>query len=135
MKKGVVSVLLYIIVIILSILIGSEGIVILGLFLTLLAAIILLVGFFMTNLEVKNKPRIHFLVNPNSSEHIIMPIFFLFSLFIGNIIWLFSPEIGAFIMFLNSMYAVVALPPCSIALGGIISYFRFQASTVETTSE
>ena len=135
MKKGVVSVLLYIIVIIISILIGSEGILILGLFLTLIAGIIILVGFFMTNLEVQKRPRIHFLVNPSSIEHIIMPIFFLFSLYIGNIIWIFSPEIGAFIMALNSTYAVVALPPCSIALGGIISYFRFQASTVETTSE
>jgi hypothetical protein len=135
MKKGVVAVLLYIVVIILSILIGSEGILIVGLFLTLLAGIILIVGFIMANLEVKNKPRIHFLVNPSSNEHIVMPIFFLFSLYIGNIIWLFSPEIGAFIMSLNSLYAVVALPPCSIALGGIISYFRFHASTVETTSE
>lgn len=135
MQRGIVAILLYLVVIILSIILGSQGEIIMGLFYSIFAGILFFVAFFLINLEVKNKPSVHFLVDPNSIEHIVMPIFFLIYLFIGNIIWLFSPEIGTFIISQNYTYVAVALPLCSFSLGGIFSYLRFRTSTDETNNE
>ena len=135
MKKGVVPVLLYLTAIIISAVLGFQEHVISGLVWILLAGVGGLAGFFITNWGIKKNPGLLHIFSPNSKEHTIMPIFWLFFLFIGNIICLFSPEIGSFVMSQNSSYISLAVGFSSLALGEIYAYTRFHSSTDEPNSE
>ena len=135
MKKGVISVLLYLIIIIISIILGSQEHVILGFMWIGFAGLSYLVGFFITNWGIKRNPEMHQSFSPNDKIHIIMPIVYLLTIFSGNIIWLFSPEIGGFMISINSMYLAIAVPFSSMALAEIFVYTRFHPTTDEISNK
>jgi len=133
MQKGVISVLLYLLVIIISIVLLSYGESIIGLIWVIIAVIIFIISFIITNVMVKDKLTLHHMIDPGNIEHIVMSIFLLIFLFIGRIIWFISPEIGTFLITQNPSYAAIALPMSSFAFGNIFAYSRFQVSSDEST--
>jgi hypothetical protein len=135
MKKGIVSVSLYLTVIIISIFMGFQEHAIIGLMWAGFAGLSFIVGLFMTNWAIKRNPELHQSLDPNSKEHIIMPILYLIILFSGNIVWLFWPEIGAFMISSNSIYFAITVPFSSLALGEIHAYTRFHTTTDETVND
>ena len=133
MKKGAVSVLLYLIIIIISVILGFQEYVLLGFMWAGIAGLSCLAGILMTKWSIKKSPELHQSFDPNSKEHIIMPLLFFVILFSGNIIWPVSPEIGGFMIAINSIYLALIVPFSSIALGEIFAHTRYH--TTESTTE
>jgi len=135
MRKRIFSVLLYFIIIIISVTLGFQEHLLLGFMWAGFAGLSCLAGFLMTKWAIKRNPRMHNSFNSDSKEHIIMPILYLVILFSGNFIWLFSHEIGDFMISINSIYLAFIVPFSSIALGEIFAYTRFRTTTNEANNE
>lgn len=87
MKKGIVSVLFYLLTIVVLVMMAAEEIFIPGVISILATVIAFSLAFFLNKLTLKDKPRVHdSFNNPDHSIHIIAPICFLVFVFIPQIV-------------------------------------------------
>ena len=124
MKKGVVPVLLFLTVIIISIIMGLQEHFLAGLMWAGIAGIAGLAGFFMTNWSIRRNPGIHRSFNLSDKRHIILPFFYLVMILSGNIVWIFSPELGVFMISINYIYLAIAVPFSALEIGEIFAYTK-----------
>lgn len=137
MKKGIVSVLLYLLTIVVLVMMAAEGIFIPGVISVVATVIVFSLAFFLNNLTLKDKPRVHdSFNNPDHSIHIIAPICFLAFAFIPRIVWFFWPEVGTLLISTaEPSFASGAVIMLSFELGGIFSYLKLETSGNKISSE
>jgi hypothetical protein len=137
LRKGIISVLLYLLTISITIIIASEGIVIFGIFNLVAFGIIFSIAFFLNNLTLNNNPSLHdSFNNPDNIIHIIAPICYLVLTFIPQIVWFFWPAVGEILISTSwSTFGILVIVVMGFALGGICSYLRLESSLDKIPTE
>jgi hypothetical protein len=137
LRKGIISILLYLLTITVSIIVGTQGIIIMGVFWIVATGICFSIGFFMNNYFLKGNPGLRdSFNNPESNIHIIAPISFLVLTLTPQIVWLFWPTFATLMLSgVEPFLTPFVVPMLSIELGGIGSYLRFQVTTDGSTDE
>jgi hypothetical protein len=136
LQRRTLSVSLYLLVLIISILLGSQNEVIIGVVLVINSGFLFLLGLLVAKAIIGSRQELIGLLNSNRYEHIIMPLALLWSLLMGRVVLFWSPAWGLLIIgALEPTAAVISLVWSSCTLGTLCFYSMHQSTPRNLTSE